>query len=261
VNPLDHCSINVALYGESSKRWAMTERASAAVERSATSFVVGPSALEWHGDALEIRLDEVCMPWPRRVRGRVRVSPEACPDYVATLDRHGEHLWSPIAVRSRVEVALDAPGVSWSGEGYLDTNAGSAPLESAFSSWHWSRRHDAGGTAVHYDIARRDGSTAEFALRFGADGSVGAAERMSFVELPATGWRIARRLRAAGEAQPVRTQLQTLEDTPFYARSLLQGADGSVVVHESLSLDRFRSPLVRWMLPFRMPRRGSGRAA
>jgi carotenoid 1,2-hydratase len=26
-------------------------------------------------------------------------------------------------------------------------------------------------------------------------------------------------------------------------------------VHESLSLDRFRSPVVQWMLPWRMPRR------
>jgi carotenoid 1,2-hydratase len=28
-----------------------------------------------------------------------------------------------------------------------------------------------------------------------------------------------------------------------------------VAVHESLSLDRFRSPVVQWMLPWRMPRK------
>jgi carotenoid 1,2-hydratase len=52
--------------------------------------------------------------------------------------------------------------------------------------------------------------------------------------------------------------VRTFEDTPFYARSLLAATlDGETVqpVHESLSLRRFRNPLVRLMLPFRMPRR------
>ena len=51
---------------------------------------------------------------------------------------------------------------------------------------------------------------------------------------------------------------RTLEDTPFYARSVVSArfADASHDwVHESLSLDRFANPLVRLMLPFRMPRR------
>jgi len=50
---------------------------------------------------------------------------------------------------------------------------------------------------------------------------------------------------------------KTLEDTPFYARSALtahlHGAPAAIM-HESLSLDRFRAPIVRAMLPFRMPR-------
>ena len=51
---------------------------------------------------------------------------------------------------------------------------------------------------------------------------------------------------------------QTLEDAPFYARSViatrLRGEDVTAV-HESLSLDRFRAPWVQAMLPFRIPRR------
>jgi carotenoid 1,2-hydratase len=49
----------------------------------------------------------------------------------------------------------------------------------------------------------------------------------------------------------------TFEDTPFYNRShvrtVIQGEalDG---FHESLDLDRFASPWVRMLLPFRMPR-------
>jgi carotenoid 1,2-hydratase len=52
--------------------------------------------------------------------------------------------------------------------------------------------------------------------------------------------------------------LETFEDAPFYARSLLRGqwrGEQAMAVHESLSLDRFRAPWVQLMLPFRMPRR------
>jgi carotenoid 1,2-hydratase len=48
---------------------------------------------------------------------------------------------------------------------------------------------------------------------------------------------------------------QTLEDTPFYARSVLRsGAASGPVMHESLDLDRFKKAWVRTLLPFRMPR-------
>jgi carotenoid 1,2-hydratase len=51
----------------------------------------------------------------------------------------------------------------------------------------------------------------------------------------------------------------TLEDTPFYARSVvtsrLFGRD-AMVMHESLDLERFSSRWVKMLLPFRMPRRG-----
>ncbi|MGJ0206867.1 hypothetical protein, partial [Streptococcus pyogenes] len=50
---------------------------------------------------------------------------------------------------------------------------------------------------------------------------------------------------------------KTWVDAPFYARSALStrlfGEDVHAV-HESLSLGRFRSPIVQGMLPFRMPR-------
>jgi carotenoid 1,2-hydratase len=51
---------------------------------------------------------------------------------------------------------------------------------------------------------------------------------------------------------------QTLEDTPFYARSLVTthlAGQPVQAVHESLALDRFANPIVQAMLPFRMPRR------
>jgi carotenoid 1,2-hydratase len=73
--------------------------------------------------------------------------------------------------------------------------------------------------------------------------------------LPPTLWGIARATRAeAGNPAPV---IQTLEDTPFYARSMLSTrlfGEAVTAVHESLDLDRFRTAWVRALLPFRMPR-------
>jgi carotenoid 1,2-hydratase len=50
----------------------------------------------------------------------------------------------------------------------------------------------------------------------------------------------------------------TLVDAPFYARSIIDTTlygEPVEAVHESLLLNRFRSPVVQAMLPFRMPRR------
>ena len=52
--------------------------------------------------------------------------------------------------------------------------------------------------------------------------------------------------------------LATLEDTPFYARSLVTTRlDGAPVtlMHESVNLDRLQVPWIEWLMPFRMPRR------
>jgi len=86
-------------------------------------------------------------------------------------------------------------------------------------------------------------------------GSVADFEPPPRVPLSGTGWRIARatRCEAGGTARAV----ETLEDTPFYARSLvatrLLGED-VVAMHESLSLRRFDTRWVQALLPFRMPR-------
>jgi carotenoid 1,2-hydratase len=52
---------------------------------------------------------------------------------------------------------------------------------------------------------------------------------------------------------------ETLEDTPFYVRSVLDsGLLGERVVsmHETLNVPRFASTPVQLMLPWRMPRTG-----
>lgn len=256
TEPENHVALNVALYGPRA-RWAMTERGAGALARQPDRFVVGPSTLTWDGTALTIAINEIAVPLPQRLRGTVRVLPAALTSHAETLDAAGRHRWRPIAPVSRVEVAMDRPALTWAGHGYWDANAGDEPLEDGFASWTWSRAPVGAGAAVLYDALRRDGTAASLALRFGADGRVASAEAPPEAPLPGTLWRIPRRTRADAGATP--RVLATLEDAPFYARSTLAtrlyGTDATAV-HESLSLERFRTRWVKLLLPFRMPRRG-----
>jgi carotenoid 1,2-hydratase len=151
---------------------------------------------------------------------------------------------------------MDRPGVSWSGTGYLDSNAGTEALDDGFADWDWSRAHLARDTVVFYDGVRRDGSSFALALRIDPEGQVEHVEAPPRFRLPTSGWRMARGTRV--DAGGVATVARTWEDSPFYVRSALRTTlfgERCDAVHESLSLDRFRSPIVRLMLPFRMPRR------
>lgn len=253
---INHCALNVALYGPRAARWTMTERGSADVHRDSSRLSLGRSALEWQGDAMQIAIDEVCAPLPRRLRGSVRLAPAAMTEHSYNLDSAGRHHWTPFAPRARVEVRLDQPDLHWSGVAYMDSNAGEEPLEAAFREWTWSRASTANGAVVLYDVVQRSAPCHSLALRFNADGSAAAIEPPPTVGLPKTGWRIVRQTRA-DEGHGARV-VKTLEDAPFYSRSLLEtrllGA-ASPAIHETLDLDRFRSPWVQCLLPFRMPRR------
>lgn len=256
-SPENHISLNVALYGPRGRRWAMTERGKGALWRDRTTLKIGPSQLHWDGNGLTIDIDEKSALFPSRVRGRIRVAPEVLGQRRFRLDPQGRHVWEPLAPRSRVEVAMSDPDISWSGQGYFDANHGSEPLEAGFADWQWSRAHLKGGeTAVIYEGKLRDGDDFGMALRIGNDGNAEVCEMPKGVVLPRTGWAINRLTRAdAPDAARVRA---TWEDTPFYSRTALASrmfGEDVHAVHESLSLDRFRSPVVQWMLPWRMPRR------
>ncbi|MBC7505827.1 MAG: hydratase [Sandarakinorhabdus sp.] len=255
--PENHVALNVALYGPRGRRWAMTERGQGELWRDRTLLKIGPSQLHWDGNGLTIDVDEKTALFPNRVRGRIRVTPEVLGQRRFRLDPQGRHVWEPLAPRSRVEVALSDPDLSWSGQGYFDANHGSEPLEAGFADWQWSRAHLAGGdTAVIYEGKLRSGDDFGMALRIGRDGNAEVCEMPRGVVLPRTGWAINRLTRAdTPDAASVRA---TWEDTPFYSRTALSSrlfGEDVHAVHESLSLDRFRSPLVQWMLPWRMPRR------
>lgn len=256
-DPLHHCAMNVALYGSEGKRWSMTERGRGAVARTPTSLSIGPSSLRWDGATLALTLDEVTAPWPSRIRGTVRLDATALARQAIPLDGAGRHRWQPIAPCARVEVALTHPSLRWTGPGYFDTNSGDSPLEDTFAHWHWSRSRHGSGTTILYDICRRDGVRTAIARHCDPAGAVEEISPPPVVDLPHSRWRVARATRA--DEGSAATVVQTLEDAPFYARSLVASrlrGQAALAIHESLSLDRFRKGWVRMMLPFRMPRAG-----
>jgi len=256
-DPRNHVAVNVALYGGAERRWSMTERNSAALTASSDHLQIGPSAARWDDDGLTIRLDEVAVPMPRRIRGTVRLMPSQVTGQCFTLDPAGCHRWWPIAPHARVEVALETPALTWSGDGYFDSNEGSEPLEAGFARWTWLRAHLADrSTALLFEPLCRDGTQELTALTVARDGAIAPFQAPERAVLPGTLWGISRETRATGEGTA--KVVATLEDTPFYARSqvsldLLEPAVPAM--HESLSLDRFDSRWVQLLLPFRMPRR------
>jgi carotenoid 1,2-hydratase len=262
VEAQNHCAINIALYGPSNRRWTMTERGLGSVERGTDFLQIGPSGLKWNGSCLEIDLNEVGMPIPMRVRGRVRVYPEALCTYSNALDDKRKHRWGPIAPCARIEVDLPKPGLSWRGNAYLDSNEGDEPITGPFKTWDWSRARMAdGSTSVIYDVTQTNGARTLLAERFNPDGTWSSFEASPLREkLPSTGWRIDRGTRTSADGIPgAETRvLDTLEDTPFYARSLLRThmlGEQVTAVQETLEPQRLNRLPVRLMLPWRMPRR------
>jgi carotenoid 1,2-hydratase len=253
-DPLDHCALNVSLYG-SANRWAMTERGRQRLVRDASSLVIGPSSLTWDGTMLTIRIDEWTAPWPSRIRGTVRLRPDALTDRIFPLDAAGQHRWRPIAPCSTIEVTLDEPALRWSGSAYFDLNAGDGPLDEAFHHWDWSRAIVPSGTAIFYDVKRKAGDDLSIAMHVDRTGCARTLDGPPVADLPRTLWRMPRMTRADAGHRPA--LLRTFEDSPFYARSLVAShlMGGPVTaIHESLSLDRFRTPWVKALLPFRIPR-------
>ncbi len=267
VNPENHCALNVALYGAAGKRWTMTERGARHIHRDRSQFNIGPSRLQWRGDHLLIDIDEVAMPLPRRVRGSIRVYPQALCTYNAALDDQGRHRWGPIAPCARIEVTMDQPAASWKGRAYLDSNEGDEPVSGPFKVWDWSRAAMAdGSTSVIYDVQLQNGNNILLAERFKPNGEVEAFQPAPRQPLPSTLWQVGRSMRTETssnekEALPFEnaTVKETLEDTPFYARSLVNATllgERVTAVHETLQPQRLKAWPMGLMLPFRMPRRG-----
>ncbi len=254
----------------------MTERGQRHVAREAHRFQIGPSQMQWNGQSLTIDIHERGVPLPRAVRGRVVLHPAGLCTFNTALDAAGRHRWGPIAPCARIEVDLQEPGLSWRGLAYVDSNEGDEPVENGFQRWDWLRAAQADGRcAVLYDVQPKHERAHLIGARFSPDGSVEPFTLPHRQILPATRWwRMPRRVptdgRADGHAEgptrgpteahaegPAAAVERTLEDTPFYSRSLLRmqlGGQPAQAVHESLDVARLTAPIVQRMLPFRMPR-------
>ena len=252
VNPENHCAINVCLYRPEGDRWAMTERSARALERSARSFAIGRSRLEWDGRSLKAAIRARTAPFFRPLDGHVTLTPAALNEQRFDLDARGRHSWQPLAPVAKIAVDFDLPGVHWEGHAYADTNYGERMLELDFTTWDWSRASAAGATTVYYVANQLDGSTRSLGLRFDGTGAVAEARVPPPCDLPPGIWRVERTARSDTPLVVARS----LEDTPFYTRSLLrsEAGGGDLTVHESLDMRRFRRAWVRTLLPFRMPR-------
>lgn len=246
-----HVAINAALYlPGGGKRWAMTERSQSALERSSQLFRVGPSHYEWINNELHISINERCMPFGQTLKGSIRLAAAPANQQGFSLHSNNKHHWQPIAPHTEVEVQFAQPNLSWTGSAYIDHNHGTAPLEEDFRYWSWSRQHLGTHTNIDYEIWQRDDSH-RLASVGTAHNQLEPRQPNAFQELPKTGWRVARDTRVAN----ARVE-RTLEDTPFYSRSVLTstGDRPSSTVCESLDLNRFGSRWVQTLLPFRMPR-------
>lgn len=255
VDPLDFSAFNVSVSRAGLSRWALTERTAASVARDTTSLMIGRSSMRWLADgSLAIDVDERTAPWNRPLRGCIRFHPLARTDVAVPIDGRGEHLWWPLAPFGRVEVSLHEPAVRFSGSGYLDANAGLRPLEESFARWSWARVSSASDVAITYDVATRDMGSIEHGYRVDRDG-VHVLTGGDTAALGTTRFGLPRSIRA-----PLGTRarlVRTVEDGPFYARSLVECVDrGQVLrgVHEVVSLDRFASSWVQFLIPFRMRR-------
>jgi carotenoid 1,2-hydratase len=256
ADPMRFCAMNAVVYGPGG-RFALTERGHSAVARDGGSLAIGRSAMRFDGTTLTVDIDEIAAPLPQRVRGRVRLRPSGFTPGAYALDAAGRHRWWPIAPASRAEVSFDAPGMSWQGPAYFDTNAGDRPLEDDFADWWWCRAPlPGGGAGVLYEVARRDGSRQLLSLGIDPDGTVEHRRGPPPATLPAGRiWRMPRPARCDEGAEP--RVVRTFEDTPFYTRSEIETSlfgQRTRAVHESLSMDRFVKPWVQMLLPFRMPR-------
>lgn len=253
-DPENHVCMNVALYNPRGSRWSMTERGRKALSRSQTSLTIGPSSARWEDGALTLDLAERAVPHLSRISGTVRLVPE-----IRTSVDHElapRHRWWPIAPRARISVDLSAPDLSWEGSGYFDCNWGDEPIEDGFQRWDWLRADlPDGEAAVLYAGSRRDGQPFGFGLRFAPDGTASPIDAPPARQLGRGLWQVTRTAPAEAGANP--RVIRVMEDSPFYLRSELRTRIEGHDVHavgETLDLDRFRSRIVKLMLPWRMPR-------
>lgn len=246
----------------------MTERSQPGVTRKVDNYTIGPSRLSFYRDksqygVMQIDINEVTVPIPRLLQGRITVQLGNLSDKHYRLDKEGHHHWWPVSPASAVEVQFEKPACSWHGHAYLDTNWGDRPLEEDIDYWCWSRFQNKQQTLIHYDVFYKGNDAYRLpacepdkglAIRVNNDGTSTTDTPPSLKKLKKTNWQMTRHARSESNLKLV----STLEDSPFYSRSLIETTidnESLMGICESVSLQKFRKPIVQMMLPFRMPRR------
>jgi carotenoid 1,2-hydratase len=270
ADPECHCAVNIAIYAGTQRAhvWALTEHADFFRDRE--HLRVGASTLRWQADgALLVEFDERRTKFFGRrgapLRGRVLLRPAAMFGPRIELDSwraQPRHRWYPVAPHARVDFELDTPALQFSGSGYHDVNEGDEALEAAFRSWNWSRCELGSETVILYDVVDPHGVAHARAWRFKPEPETATIEPIPETALGSprallanTNWGLTRSTRSDPGHSP--RLIQTLEDTPFYSRNLVElqiGGQKATAVHESLSLRRFAAPWVRALLPFKIRR-------
>ena len=262
-DPDNHVAFNVALYGPHGNVWTMTERGRRSLNQTAECLQIGPSSFQFERGSLVIMFDEMAMPWPgqrwlpKRVRGKIVLRPEAFTTEPHSLDYEGHHSWLPRAPICHASVECDVfPEGSWTGRGYHDINFGNRPIEQDFDGWDWARGDADSGTQILYDARLRDGRRRRIGLRISAEGEVAPVDIPERRPMKAGFWGVRGGIACDEDHQPI--VVRALEDTPFYSRALVQttvAGERLTMMQETLDCDRLANPVVRLMLPFKMPRR------
>jgi carotenoid 1,2-hydratase len=240
----------------------MTERGRDSLRRDGETIRIGRSGMQSTADRLAIDFDETALPWPgqrllpRRISGRITLVADRVFGRAFDLDPAGRHVWSPRMPGATARIECDAlPHGGWRGRGYHDMNFGSRPVEEDFLCWDWARGDDgaSGDTVILYDALLRDGRRLRLGLH--AAGDISDFELPDRQALPRGFWGM--RPGVACDAGRHPRRIARLEDSPFYTRSRVETVVNGAridLVHETLDCRRLANPLVRMMLPFRMPR-------
>ena len=255
ADPLDRCTLLVALRGTGRGRWSMTERGGAEIARWPCALIIGLNAALWSGETLSFGIDDLTAPWPARLRGTVHVDVPALPGCRVPLDPSGLHRWWPLAGRAHVRVEMQRPDCAWNGYGWVDAQDGDAPLDVTFHCWSRSRARLGESTIALHEFLYRDGSVVRLARRIDPAGRIEECEPPQSAALPRTRWGLPRLVPAdGGQAGRV---IRTLVDAPFYARSRIEAplfGAATQMLHETLSFDRLRRRSARLLLSLRSPR-------
>ena len=263
-NPDDHVCMNIALYGPNGSRWTMTERSYRAAERSKDRYSIGPSCLRIEQNTVALDFSEWSLPWPpkqfipKKVSGSIKLELGAITPQIFDIDGKGDHRWWPIAPSSRIHFSCDDGAFpNWQGHGYMDSNWGIEGIENGFHHWDWARGDDGdGGSFILYDTVPRDKAPDCLSLHIAEDGTVDHCKKPTRSEMGRGLWGVMRHGHADSSYTP--QIIEVFEDGPFYCRSKVKTRlydRDLILMHESLSGDRFAKPWVKALLPWRMPRR------